>query len=187
MNAAGEANRRRRRSHRKGMAMQVTLTESDLAAMPTALRQELLAYLERRRKAVPRAAGRRRGPAGHATIDLAVLDRDQAIALVRNVSFGHSLQGLHDLLKALSYEQDGDAPKPEQLARLLKVEDSRHLRRYFDAIKRLLKRTMDDTAPLARYSRRTGTYLVDPLTRASLREVFIQLARSGEGEEPLWA
>jgi hypothetical protein len=70
---------------------------------------------------------------------------------------------------------------------MLNVDDSRHLRPYFDAIKRLLKRVAHDAAPLARYSRQTGTYLVHPITRANLREVFAQLARSGESEEPLWA
>lgn len=168
--------------------MQMILTETDLAAMPTALRQSLLAYLEQCRKAVPPQAPRKRGKAGRVTVDgLVVLDRDQAMTLVRGVSFGHAMHGLHDLLKALSYEQDRDAPRPEHLARLLKLGDPRQLRRYFAAIKRGLARTTDDRAPLARYSRGTGTYLLDPTTRASLRGVFTQLARPGEGEEPLWA
>jgi hypothetical protein len=166
--------------------MQLTLTASDLAAMPAALRQDLLAYLATRRRASP--GGRRhRAAEGAAYEGLAVLDHNQAIALVRDVSFGRELQGLHDLLEALSYERDGDAPDPERLTRLLKVDEARHLRRYFDAVSRLMKRVVHDAAPLMRYSRRTGTYLVHPITRASLREVFVQLARSGEGEEPLWA
>lgn len=168
--------------------MQLTLTASDLAAMPTALRQDLLAYLATRRKAAPASARRRRGDIGRAVYEgLAVLDRGHAIALVRDVSFGRELKGLHDLLEAFAYETDGDAPGRDRLARLLKLDDARHLRRYFDAIKRLLGRVMHDAAPLMRYSRSTGTYLVHPITRASLREVFAQLARSGEGEEPLWA
>ena len=169
--------------------MQLTLTESDFAAMPTALRQDLLAYLATRRKATrPVGAKPRRGDtevAGNES--LAVIDRGQAIELVRNVSFGRKLKGLHDLLEAFAYEKEADAPGQDRLARLLKLDDARHLRRYFAAIKRLLKRVTPDAAPLARYSRRTGTYLVHPITRASLREVFVQLARSGEGEEPLWA
>jgi hypothetical protein len=169
--------------------MQLILTESDLAAMPSSLRQDLLEYLTTRRKVSPSgAARRRRADAESASFEgLAVLDRGQAIALVRSVSFGRPLKGLHDLLEAFSYEKDGEAPGPERLARLLKVDDPGHLRRYFDAIKRLLKQVTHDTMPLARYSRRTGTYSVHPVSRASLREVFDQLARSGEGEEPLWA
>jgi hypothetical protein len=169
--------------------MQVILTASDLTAMPAALREELLAYLATRRKTAALSGARRR----HATADngmfdgLAVLDRDQATALIRNVSFGRKLRGLHDLLEALSYEKDGDAPGREQLARLLTLDDARHLRRYFNAIERCVKPFTHDTAPILRYSRRTGSYLVHPTTRASLREVFAQLARSGEGEEPLWA
>ena len=106
-----------------------------------------------------------------------MLDRSQAIVLVRGVSFGRQLKGLHDLLEAFSYERDGEAPGPERLARLLKVDDPRHLRRYFEAIKRLLKPVTHDTVPLARYSRRCRTYMVHPTTRASLREVFAQLGR----------
>jgi hypothetical protein len=168
--------------------MQMVLTASDLAAMPTALRQDLLAYLATRRKSAAPSAGRRRGTGESAQFDgLAVLDRDQAMVLVRQVSFGHKLKDLHDLLEALSYEKDGDAPSRERLARLLKLDGARHLRRYFEAIRRLLKRATKDAAPLLRYSRRSGTYLVHPITRASLREVFAGLAQPGEGEEPPWA
>jgi len=168
--------------------MQLTLTVSYLAAMPSALRQDLLAYMATRRKVHPGGATRRRADAQSARFEgLAVLYRSQAIVLVRGVSFGRQLKGLHDLLEAFSYERDGEAPGPERLARLLKVDDPRYLRRYFKAIKRLLKPVMHDTVPLARYSRRCRTYMVHPTTRASLREVFAQLARSGEGEELLWA
>ncbi len=169
--------------------MQVILTAADLAAMPTALRQDLLDYLATRRKpGAPRSAGRRLGEAQSAGYEgLAVLDRSQATALVRAMSFGHELKGLHDLLEALAYQAEAEAPGPERLAHVLKLDDRRHLRRYFVAIKRLLCREAHDALPLARYSRRTGAYLVHPITRASLREVFEQLARSGEGEEPPWA
>ena len=168
--------------------MQLILTASDLAAMPTALRQDLLTYLAARRKAVPGSARQQRVKAESPVYaGLAVLRRDEAVALVRNVSFGRALKGLHDLLAAFAYGKDADAPSPERLTRLLKLDDPRHLRRYFDAIKRLLKQVTVDAAPLTRYSRRTGTYLVNPITRASLREVFAQLASSGEGEEPSWA
>ena len=169
--------------------MQVTVTASDFAAMPTALRQDLLAYLASRRKpSVPGQIGPRREAGEGGTFDgLAVLDREQAIALVRNVSFGHKLKGLHDLLEALSYEKDADAPDFQRLAHLLKLDDVRRLRRYFGAIRRLLKQVTRDVAPIMRYSRRTGTYLVHPITRANLRDVFSRLAQSGEGEEPPWA
>lgn len=168
--------------------MQVTLTASDLAAMPTALRQDLLDYLATRRRAPASSSAGRLKVGQRAEFDgLAVLDRDQAIALVRNLSFGREWKGLHDLLETLAYEKDSDAPSPEHLARLLKLADTRHLRRYFEAIRRLLKQVMPDIAPLARYSRPNRTYLVHPMTRANLREVFAQLAQSGEGEEPPWA
>jgi hypothetical protein len=168
--------------------MQVILTASDLAAMPTALRQELLAYLATRRKSAAPSAGTRRGAGESKIFDgLAVLDRDQAMELVRQVTFGEEFKGLHELLAALSYEKDADAPGPERLARLLKLDDARHLRRHFNAIRRLLKQSAKLTAPLLRYSRRTRSYLVQPITRANLRQVLAGLAQSGEGEEPPWA
>ena len=157
--------------------------------MPTALRQDLLAYLAARRKrAAPGAFMPRHAAAESGVFDgLAVLNRDQAVALVRNVSFGRELKGLHDLLEALAYEKEGDAPKPEGLGRLLKLDDRRQLRRYLAALKRVLKQVTGDIAPITRYSRRSGTYLVHPNTRGTLREVFAQVAQSGEGEEPPWA
>jgi hypothetical protein len=169
--------------------MQVILTASDLAAMPAALRQDLLAYLATRRKSSARGrGGEQRGSAGAAPFEgLAVLDRGQAMELVRDVSFGQKRRDLHDLLEALAYETDADAPVPDRLARLLHLDDTRHLRRYFDAIRRLLRQSTEQTAPLLRYSRGTRSYLVHPVTRGSLREVFAGLAKSGEGEEPPWA
>ena len=168
--------------------MQLILTETDFAAMPPALRADLFSYLAMPGSVAPSGPTRRRTEAASVNFEgLAILDRDKIVALVRNVSFGHKLKGLHDLLAELSYENEADAPGPEHLRQLLKIEDPRHLRRYFEAIKRLLKQAADDTASLARYSNRTRTYIVHPLTRQSLREVFAQLASSGEGEEPLWA
>jgi hypothetical protein len=168
--------------------MQVVLTASDLAAMPTGLRQELLAYLATRRKLPLGGSVERRRASETAQFNgLAALDRDQALALVRDVSFGRKLKGLHDLLEALAYEKDGDAPGVDRLTRLLKLDDARHLRRYFAACRRLLKQVTREAAPITRYSRQTGTYLVHPTTRASLREVFATLTQSGEGEEPPWA
>ncbi len=168
--------------------MQVILTAFDLAAMPTALRRDLLAYLATRRKRPP-SGSRPRPTAAESGVfdDLAVLSHDQAVALVRNVSFGRELKGLHDLLAAFAYEKDAGAPRPEALVRLLKLENPRHLRRYLTAVKRVLKQVTGDIAPITRYSRRTGAHLVHPITRARSREVFAQLAQSGEGEEPPWA
>lgn len=166
--------------------MQVILTASDLAAMPTALRQELVDYIATRRKAGSSGPGRHRAGEGAEDEDLVVLDREQAITLIRNLSFGREQKSLHDLLEVLAYEKESDAPNTEQLARSLRLDDTRRLRRYFDAIKLLQGRLGLGVAPLARYSRRSRAYLVHPITRATLREVFAQLAQSGEGEEPPW-
>lgn len=165
--------------------MQVTVTAADLAAMPAGLRQELLDYLATRRKAPFK---RPRPSAGAPRFEgLAVLDRGQAIALLRSVSFGRELKGLHDLLEALAYDKDADAPKLLGLMRMLQLDHRRGLQRYFAAIRRRLKSVTRGGAPLLRYWRRGDAYLVHPATRASLREVLAQLAQSGEGEEPAWA
>jgi hypothetical protein len=107
--------------------------------------------------------------------------------LLRNVSFGRKAKALHDLLEALAYSKDADAPEPAGLVRLLKLDDRRHLQRQFAAIRRLLRPVTNEAAPLARYSRSRAAYIVHPATRASLRNVLADLARSGEGEEPPWA
>ncbi len=79
--------------------MQVTLSASDFAAMPATLREDLLAYLATRRKTPPSGVRRRDRTVANGIFDgLAVLDRDQAVALIRDVSFGCSLKGLHELL-----------------------------------------------------------------------------------------
>jgi hypothetical protein len=70
---------------------------------------------------------------------------------------------------------------------LLKLDDRRQLPRYFAAVRRRLKSVTPGAAPLLRYSRRRDAYVVHPATRASLREVFGQLARPGASEEPPWA
>lgn len=169
--------------------MQLTLTASDLAAMPIALRQELLDYLATRRKTLAATAPRRpRRSAEAAGFEgLAVLNRDQVVALLRSVSFGRDLKGLHDLLEALAYDKDVDAPEPTSLVRLLKLDDRRQLSRYLAAIKRRLKSVTHDAVPLLRYSRHSAAYVVHPATRASLREVFAQMTRPSGGEEPPWA
>jgi len=169
--------------------MQLILTASDLAAMPGLLRQQLLEYVATRRKAMKPSAPRRPREAAESppSEGLAVLDRAQAVSLLRNVSFGRGAKSVHDLLEALAYDRDVNAPEPADLVRLLKLNDRRDLRRHFAAIRRLLRQMTHDAAPVTRYSRSRAAYIVHPATRASLREVFGELVRPEAGEEPPWA
>jgi hypothetical protein len=172
--------------------MQLTLTASDLAAMPTALRQELIDYLATRRKGVAKAPARAQGRGSRETSagpyeGLAVLDRSQAIALLRAVSFGAEERGVHDLIEALAYGEEAQAPGSAHLAQTLELEDSRHLQRLLAAIRRRLRSVTRDVLPLVRYSRPSRTYIVHPRTRASLREVFAEMVRPEAGSEPPWA
>lgn len=170
--------------------MQLTLTASDLAAMPAALRQALLDYVAARREGRPATQPRRLRPrsAGVSTKDLVTLNPREAGVLVRSVSFGRKARALHELLEALAYDKDADAPAPDALLARLNLDDRGELQRLFTAIKRLMGRASAQRAPLARYSRARRAYIVHPSTRANLREVFAGLAlRLAASEEPPWA
>jgi hypothetical protein len=166
--------------------VQIILTTTDLETMPASLRRELLLFLAGSPSA---AAGE--APAAERTLpakQLAILDQRQAIALIRSVSFGSSVRILRELLEALAYEKDSDAPAPAQLIKVLRLKDERQLQGHLNALARLVElATHDPSARLARHSRRKGVYVVEPLTREILRKEFSRLAQTGEGEEPLWA
>jgi len=169
--------------------MQLVLTASDLAAMPPMLRHELIDFMATRREARsrPSARQRRSGYAARAVESLAALDLGQATTLVRSVSFGRGAQTLHDLLRALAYANDADAPRLEELLRLLSLDDRRELGRRLAAISRRATAATHRSAPIARYLPSRAAYVVHPTTRASLRDVFADLKRPKVSEEPPWA
>ena len=153
--------------------MRFVLTSADFEMMPTGLRRDLLQYLL--------------SPKPGAAEGITILKREQLLALIRNVSFGRRTRQLHDLVAALAYEKDSEAPTKEQLIAALGLANARQLQRNLAELSRLVKRvTGDRTAELARYSKATGSYVVLPVAREILRNLLNQLARSGEGEEPLW-
>lgn len=164
--------------------MRFLLTSADLDAMPPTLKRDLLAYF---------ASGSSGTSAGASVEEpsadgLAVLSRQQVVALVRDLSFGRRLRRSRDLLEALAYDDPGSAPTPERLLVAAGAKDTRQLHRELDRLQRLIQLvTHDPAAELTRPSKEDGTFVVHPLTRAVLRDVFAQLGRSGAGEEPAWA
>jgi hypothetical protein len=155
--------------------MQLTLSERDLELMPPELRRQLFLYLGQ----VPPP---HEGARGEAT----PLDRSQLIALLRDVSFHPDGRALHPLLEKLAYVEDDDAPSQEQLARAVPGEQAK-LAHYLAVLDRLVPRSASQPqARLWRYDRNSHRYRTHPTTRQILRDVLATLARSGEGEEPLW-
>ena len=166
--------------------MRLTLTNADLLRMPSALRRDLLLFLASRQPGRVEAVARE-AVGAEALSGLVVLDRQQALALVRNVSFGRRAKVLRRLLEALAYDKESDAPTSEQLEAMLGVKDMRTLHRHLAAVARLVELvTHDPAARLVQYSQAERRYVAHPTTRDVLREVFARLARSGKGEEPLW-
>jgi hypothetical protein len=155
--------------------MQLTLSERDLELMPPELRRQLFLYLGQVPPSHERADG-----------DATALDRSQVIALLRDVSFHPDGRALHPLLEKLAYLADDDAPSQERLATALPGEEAK-LASYLAVLDRLVPRAANQPqARLWRYDRNSHRYRAHPTTRQILRDVLATLARSGEGEEPLW-
>ncbi len=155
--------------------MQLTLSERDLELMPLELRRQLFLYLGQ-------LSPSQEGTGGEAT----PVDRLHLMALLRDVSFHPEGRALHSLLEKLAYLEDGDAPSQEQLARALPGEETK-LAHYMGILNRLAPRAANQPQTrLWSYDRNSRRYRAHPTTRRLLREVLSILARSGEGEEPLW-
>lgn len=155
--------------------MQLVLTQADLAAMPAGLREQLFLYLT----GTPQAGDRDKARGVHLT-------REQAIALLREVSFHRAGARLRALLERLAY---GDAAKPPARQRMIEAleEDAPHLGRFLAALNRMTaKVTGQPGIKLCEYHKTTDTYSTDAATRALLRELFTTMKASGKQEEPLW-
>jgi hypothetical protein len=117
---------------------------------------------------------------------LTVLDRRQAIALVRNVSFGRRNRPVHDLLEALS-AAGTEGIAGESLRTRLRLKDARQVRRLIDWATQLVQLvTHDERARLAQHSSDADVYSLHPITRENLHAIFARLGRSARGEAPLW-
>ncbi|HQT77906.1 MAG: hypothetical protein B7Z80_20855 [Rhodospirillales bacterium 20-64-7] len=155
--------------------MQLVLTQTDLDAMPAALREQLFSYL-----------GGFLPGGGHHAIETAELTRDQAIGLLREISFHRAGARLHTLLERLAYTDAAQPPTRERLARALEA-DGEHLGRYLGFLNRITaKVTGRPGARLYDHSKEADAYTVPEATRAVLREVLAAMKASGEQEEPPW-
>src|SRR5690242_1763683 len=163
--------------------MRLVLTTADLDRMPPSLRRSLMGWLV----SPQRETGPSAETAGAAAEgDAAVLDWQQAVALVRNVSFGRRTRPLHDLLEALS-AAGTDGISGESLRTRLRLKDAGQVRRLIDWATQLVQLvTHDDRARLATHSPIPDAYSLHPVTCDNLRGIFARLARSGPGEAPLW-
>lgn len=160
--------------------MQITLTDGDLKRMPAWLRRDFLLFLAL-------ADRTSRGVEPEPAEQLAILDRAQALALIRNVSFGGGERVSHDLLRALAYEKDDEAPTVNQLISQLDLKNEQQLRDVLNGLTRLVRLvTHDPAAQFARLSGPDRGFVVHPISRDILRNAFAILGRSGEQEEPLW-
>jgi hypothetical protein len=155
--------------------MEILLTQADLDAMPSGLREQLFSYLGKT------------WPAGeHQVAEAVSLTREQAIALLREVSFHHAGAHLRVLLERLAYADAGRPPTRDRLTEILKTQGE-HLGLYLGFLNRITaKVTGRPGARLCDHQKDADIYTVPAATRALLRELLETLKSSGRGEEPLW-
>jgi hypothetical protein len=155
--------------------MQLVLTEADLERMPAALRHQIFLYL-----------GRTLGPDECDTTEGAPLTRQQAIAVLREVSFHRSGACLRVLLDRLSY---GDAAKPPSQKRLTTAlgENGAHLGQHVGTLNRIAAKAAGrPSLKLCQYHEESDAYTAHPATRAVLRDLLAVIKASGKNEEPPW-
>ena len=155
--------------------MKLILTQVDLDGMPAGLRQELFLYL-----------GQAVGPSEPAELEVASLDREHVIALLREISFHRSGAKLRVLIDRLAH---GDAARPPSRQRMTEAleSDGVHLGRYVATLNRIAaKVTGQPGIRLCQYHHARDAYMIHPATRHLLRDVLAAVKASGKKEEPLW-
>lgn len=155
--------------------MKLVLTQADLDAMPPELHQQLFQYL-----------GGTRGGGELETAEAAALSREQAIALLREVSFHRAGARLRAVVDRLAYSEAARPPSKERMTETL-AEDGAHLGRYLATLNRLTaKVTGRSGAKLWTYDKATDAYTAHAATREVLRDLLLTMKASGKLEEPLW-
>lgn len=169
---------------RRRWAMQITLTRSDLEAMPSALRRALSRYLEGRiRSSVTRGGA---PPTAEGKATPSPLARQHVAGLLRDISFHRLGRRFRALLDQLA--DDGSALPRRKLAAALPPAERGRLGRYYIASlnKLAAKAAGQPGVRFCLYDRGKGVYTVDPTTQKWLRELLPGIAHAGEHEEPLW-
>jgi hypothetical protein len=165
--------------------MELTLTRSDLDAMPKELRHQLLLYLEGRLQSRGRRQGRAQTVESRA--GAAALERTEVAALLRDISFHRLGRPLRALLDRLSSDEAGALLTRERLAAALPKGKQAQLGRYVATLNRIAAKAAQQSGlRLCSFVRGTGAYQVHPTTRRWLRDLLPGIERAGEHEEPLW-
>ena len=156
--------------------MELVLTDDDLERMPAELRHQLFLYLG--------------GTLGSDEGDKAagaLLTRQQAIAVLREVSFHRDGDCLGTLLHRLAYN---DTAKPPSRKRLIAVlgDNGARLGRYVATLNRMgTKATGHKGIKLCQYHPENDTYTAHAATRRILRDLLAVTKASGKNEEPPWS
>lgn len=173
------------KAHRRSSGMELTLTRSDLDAMPSELRHQLLLYVEGRfQSRVPR-------PQASQTADrktaASPLERQHVAALLRDISFHRHGKPLRALLDRLAYDDAGSPPTRRKLAAALPPGEQARLGQYLAVLNQLaVKAAKQPDLHLCRFARGKGVYTIHSATRQWLRELLPGIERAGDQEEPLW-
>lgn len=155
--------------------MELVLTQADLDAMPDGLRKQLFDYL-----------GSTWSAGEHHPAEAAPLTREEATALLREVSFDRAGARLRLLLHRLAYADTARPPSRKRLVEALEGEGE-HLGRYLGSLNRMTaKVTGHPGARLCEHERETDTYTVPAATRELIRELLTTMKELGKHEEPLW-
>jgi hypothetical protein len=165
--------------------MELTLTRSDLDAMPAELRHQLLLYLEGRlRSRSPRPKG---SQAAETKTAESPLEQQHVAALLRDISFHRLGRPLRALLDRLAEDDAGSPLTRRKLAAALPAGEQPRLGRYIAMLNRLAaKAAKQPGLHLCRFVRGKGVYTIHPATRERLRELLPGIERAGDHEEPLW-
>jgi hypothetical protein len=160
--------------------LQLTLTRSDLDAMPAELRRQLLRYLEQGRAPGARGA---KAQAARGKSPATPLERRQVTALLRDLSFHRQGKVLRRMLDRLALDDAGR----QKLATALPARDRARLGHYLALLNRLAAKAAGLRAlRLCCFVRGEKAYVIHPTTRQHLRDLLPGIEHAGEQEEPLW-
>jgi len=175
-----------RAKHRpRSRAIELTLTQSDLDAMPAELRHPLLYYFETRFRSRRRRLERSRESRSKAAAS--PFDRQQVVALLRNISFHRLGRSLRRLLDRLSEADNGTPLTRSKLAAALPVRKREQVGWYMAVLNRLAaKAAKKPGIHFCRFVPSKGVYSIHPTTRQWLRDILPGIERAGANEEPLW-
>ncbi len=175
-----------RAKHRpRSRAVELTLTRSDIDAMPPELRHPLLYYFETRFRSRRRRLERSRVAGSKAAASQ--FDRQQVVALLRSISFHRLGRSLRRLLDRLSEAGNGAPLTRSKLAAALPVRERKQVGRYMAVLNRLAaKAAKKPGIHFCRFIRSKGVYSIHPTTRQWLRDILPGIERAGANEEPLW-